>query len=178
MGNAQDDPGDELPSDTTRMSSLNLTCRNPSLGVVLRLPILGADHPCVLLQLLDEQVQDIGAGGIFLVDVIVHGPHILRCDVQAFRDEVDRVRGENLSSRKARQVRRRDHGFDASVGLRVEGSQAFGQLIREFTHLLNDFIELQVQVSKVRSNNVPVCLLTLQMQRNQVDKNGLQVRAE
>ena len=68
----------------------------------LRLPILGADHPSVLLQLLNEKVQNIGAGGIFLVDVIVHDAHVLHREVQALRDEVDRVGRENLAIRHER----------------------------------------------------------------------------
>ena len=60
------------------------------------------------------------------------------------------------------------NGVGASVGNRVEGAHAFGNGVAGFACGVDDFVELQVQIAKVGADEIPVGLLALQMQFDEI----------
>ena len=57
----------------------------------------------------------------------------------------------------------------------MQGPHPFGHVIGELAGCVNDFVELQVEVPEVGAHDVPVGLLALDMQLDQVRKNGLKI---
>ena len=69
--------------------------------------------------------------------------------------------------------RRCHNRFGAPVGNRVEGAHAFGDRVTGFARAVDDLVQLQVQVSEVGSDQVPVGLFALKMQLDEINENLL-----
>ena len=67
---------------------------------------------------------------------------------------------------------------DAGVGGDVERAHPLGDVVAELPGGVDDLVELQVQVAEVLADDVPVRLLALEVQVDEVDEQLLQVGGE
>ncbi len=65
------------------------------------------------------------------------------------------------------------HGVGTAVRDRIECPQALGDGIAARTCEVDELVQLQMEISEVRADDVPVRLLALQMQFDQVDQDLL-----
>ena len=80
-----------------------------------------------------------------------------------------------VSLREPVQAGVRGDGAAPPVRQCVEGPHALGNVIGEEACGRDDFIQLQVEVAEVGAHEVPVGLLSLQVQLDQVRQDQLQV---
>ena len=71
---------------------------------------------------------------------------------------------------------RRGDGVGATVGNHVECAHPLGDGVAGLAREVDEFVELQVKVAEVGSDDVPVRLLALQMKFDEVDQYALQAR--
>ena len=60
-------------------------------------------------------------------------------------------------------------------GTASKRAHSFGDRVAGLTRDVDDFVELQMHVPEVRPDDVPMRLLSLQVQLDQVDKDPLQI---
>src|SRR5690606_32167356 len=146
---------------------------NPVDGVTHRLDlaVLHLDQPGLLLQVHDDVVEDVGAGGVLRLDLVADTAHGLHRGVDVPGDQVHRFGGVHLISGELRQRGALGDGVGPAVGHRVERAHPFGDDIAGLAGVVDQFIELQVQVTEVGAHHVPVRLLTLQLQFDQLDQH-------
>jgi hypothetical protein len=131
-----------------------------------------------LLQRRDNRVQNVGSRRVFFVDSIVHIPHRGRNGLKTLGDEVDSFGRVDLTVR----IRRQACGFRDRRAPAVRGCmqcpQPLSNHVAELTGIFDNFVKLQMQIAKVLTDDVPVCLFALKMQFNQVNVNALEIRGE
>ncbi len=150
-------------------------CRH---GQPLDLAVLRLDQPGQLLQAVDELMQHVGGAGILGVDVIVHCADGVDCRIDASSDQVDDLAGAVLVGRELRQGGTGRNGVGATVWHRVEGAHPFRDGVAGLACEVDELIKLQVKVAEVGPHDVPVRLLALQVEFDQIDQDPLQVGGE
>ena len=110
--------------------------------------------------------------------VVVHRAQGVDGRVDAGGDQVDDLGGAVLVGRELRQRRAGRHGVGATVGNRVQRAHPLGDGVAGLAGEVDQFVELQVQVAEVGSDDVPVRLLALQVQFDEVHQDPLQVAAQ
>ncbi len=103
---------------------------------------------------------------------LAHGPH---GSFEGSDDPVDGVLGADEAFRELGQAGGLGHGGTAAIGQGMKGAHPLGRLVGKLPGGIHDFVQLQVQVPEVGSHDVPVGLLALDVQLNQVREYGLQV---
>ena len=66
----------------------------------------------------------------------------------------------------------------AAIRKGVQGAHAFSSLVGEEPGCGNNLVKLQVQVTEIRAHNVPVGLLSLQVQFDEIGKHRLQIAGQ
>ena len=116
--------------------------------------------------------------GILGVDVVVDPPGGGRGRVGGVGDQVNGLAGVDLVGREGREAGLRSDGRGPPVRGDVDGAHPLRDLVGEGPSRLDQLVELEVQVAEVLADDVPVRLLALQMQVDQVDMQLLQVISE
>ena len=75
-----------------------------------------------------------------------------------------------LVGRELRQRRARRDGVGPTVRHRVQRPHPLGDGVAGLAGEVDELVELQVKVAEVGSDDVPVCLLALQVKFDQVDQ--------
>lgn len=120
-------------------------------------------------------MEDISRGRVCLINLVMNLSHGCdRCFDRAHA-QIDGVMGSNFSCWKFRQSSLLSHDGWSTVSCSVESSHSLGNAICPCAGDGNDFIEIQVQVTEVGANNIPVGLFANQLQSDEVHKNGLQI---
>jgi hypothetical protein len=57
----------------------------------------------------------------------------------------------------------------------MEGTHALGGVVSELAGGQDEFVQLEVKIAEVRSHDVPVCLLSLELQLDEVCQDDLKV---
>lgn len=140
--------------------------------------VLGVGHPGELLDALEDRVQEVGRGGVLGVDVVVHAAGGAGDGVERGDDPVDGLGRVDLVGRELRERRLGGDGLAAGVGQRVHGAHPLGDVVGEVAGGVDDLVELQVEVAEVLADDVPVGLLALDVEVDEVDEDGLEARAE
>ena len=123
-------------------------------------------------------MQDVGTGRIFFVHGVVHVAHRGDGVVEAHGDEVDGLGRVDLALRVLRQSRGGRDDVAAPVGHGVERTHPLGDRVAELPRRFDDLVEDAVRVAEVAADDVPVRLLALHLQLEQVDQHRLHVLAE
>ena len=139
---------------------------------------LRVDHPGVLLELGDERVQQVRRRRVLFIHFVMDLAHGADRSLKCRDDLVDGVLGVDQAGRELGEGRGLGDRGAAAVRQGVQGAHALGHLIREGAGCFDDFIQLQVQVPEVRSHDVPVRLLALDVQFDQVHEHCLTVGCE
>src|SRR6478735_11254186 len=152
--------------------------RSRGCGSADRSAVLGAHHPGELLEGLEDRVKDVGRRRVFLVDVVVHLSARADRRLESLGDEVDDLGRVDLALRELGEGRRLGDGVASSVGKGVKGAHALGDRVAEVAGGLDDLVELEVRVAEVLADDVPVRLLALARELDEVDEHALEVVAE
>ena len=83
-----------------------------------------------------------------------------------------------LVGRELRERRARGHGVGATVGDRIERAHPLGDGVAGLAREVHEFVELEMEVAEVGSDDVPVRLLALQVEFDEVDQDALQAVAQ
>ena len=98
--------------------------------------------------------------------------------LQAHRDQVHGLGRVDLALRVLRQGGGRRDDVAAAVGHRVQRAHPLGDRVAELPRGFDDLIENAMRVSEVAAYDVPVRLLALHLQFQEVDQHRLHVLAE
>src|SRR5699024_9931328 len=139
---------------------------------------LGRNEPCLLFEAGDVLVEEIGRGGIRLVDRVVHLAHRAHDLLDRLDNEIDRVVGVDLAGFELGEARGIGNGFHAAIDGGVQCTHPFGEGVRAFACDADDLIEVEVQIAEVRPHEVPVGLLPHELQVDHVNHDALQTIAE
>jgi hypothetical protein len=144
----------------------------------LDLAVLRLDQPGQLLQAVDQLMKDVGSAGIFGVDRVVHRANGVHGRVGTAGDQIHDLGGAVFVGRELRQRCGGRDGVGPAVGHRIQGAHPLGDGVAGLASEVNELVELQVKVAEVGSDDVPVRLLTLQVELDQIDQHPLQASAE
>src|SRR5690606_22066527 len=174
-GRTPPSPGERTGSGTTvgRASG-----GDDGRAALVRDPVLGVDHPGQLLEALEDGVQDVGRGRVLGVDVVVDPARGPGGGVERGHDEVDGLRGVDLAHRELREAGLLGDRLRTAVGDDVERAHPLGDLVGELARGVDDLVEDEVGVAEVLADDVPVGLLALEVQVDQVDVQLLEVDRE
>ena len=120
-------------------------------------------------------MQQVGAGGVGGVDIVVDDAGGVDRGVDPSGDEVDGFGSAELGRRDGGQCGGRGDGVGSPVRDSVQRAHAFGDRVTGFARGVDDFVELQVQVPEVGADKIPVGLFALQVQFDEIDEYLLQV---
>ena len=132
----------------------------------------------ILLKLGYELVQQVGGGGVLLIHFIVDLAHRADGRFEGRDDPLDGVLGVDQARGELGECRGLGNRGAAAVRQGVEGAHALGEIVREAAGGVDDLIQLEVKVPEVGPDDIPVRLLALNMELDQVHQDCLQVGRE
>jgi hypothetical protein len=132
------------------------------------------EQPGFLLEIDVDGVQQVSSRRIRGLDPVVDGTKGVHDRTDAVAHHLHRFSGAVLIGRRWGNSGRRDDFVCAPVGDGVNGAHTFGDGVAGFVGAVDNAVELQVQIAEVCSDNIPVSLLTLQLQLDRVDEYLLQ----
>ena len=93
-------------------------------------------------------------------------------------DQVDDLVGAVLIGRELRQRGAARDGVRPAVRYGIECAHPLGDGVAGLAREVDELVELKVKVAEVGPDHVPMRLLALQVQFDQVDQNPLETAAE
>lgn len=120
-------------------------------------------------------VQRVGGARILGVDRVVDVAQRVGGRVDACGDQIDHLGGVLLVRRELGQAGGRGDGVGAAVGNGVEGPHPLGDRVAGLTSGVDHLVELQGAGRRSWFRRVPVGVLALDVQLDQVDQDALQV---
>ena len=123
-------------------------------------------------------MQEVRGGGVGFVDLVMHPAAGGGSGIESIGDQSDDLRGIDLVLGKFRECGGGAHRLGAAVWDGVERAHPLGHLIGEFTGGVSDLVQDEVSVTEVDANDVPVRLLGLNVELDEVNEHGLQIVGE
>ena len=105
----------------------------------------------------------------------MQGPKGVDGRVGAGGDQVNHLGGALLKRRELRKGRLKRDGVGPPVGYDAEGAHPLGDGVAGLAGGVDDLVELQMRVTEVGADDIPVHLLTLDVQLDQVHQDALEV---
>lgn len=119
-------------------------------------------------------MEKVRARRVFVIDVVVDAATGRDGGVEAGGDPVDDLGCHLFSAGEFFESRRPGDHCASSVRTCVHRAHPLGDAVCELARGFHDLVELEVQVAEVGADDVPVRLLALQRQLDEVDQNCLQ----
>ena len=123
-------------------------------------------------------MKEVGGGGVGLVDLVVHPAARLSGGIKAIGDQADDLGRVDLVFGEFGQCGGGSHRLRATIGQGVERAHALGHLVGKLARGIRNLVQDEVGVAEVDADDVPVRLLGLDVELDEINEHGLQIVGE